>query len=189
VRAQDYASAVNADKTSDNTSNNTNNVGSIDAGSVAGTIMPGGGIDFNNPGNRNQGDLSRINQADTNNIVAGAVNSSVSFNSNTALTVPASSDSTLANVTVDSSGGFVILSGLITLGSGALTLYLYKGSNILTHNVGAAAAGNIPSTVSDVFVDTSPDPSQPYSLHAVNISPSTGAVVQSARLVADHRKV
>jgi hypothetical protein len=111
VAVYDYAAAAEwgADVTSANTSANTSAVGTLPVSVITGTINPGGGIDFDNPGNTNQGDLSKIDQANTQNIVAGAVNASIAYNSTDLLFITKGVETVIGEVTISTDGGYVKL--------------------------------------------------------------------------------
>jgi hypothetical protein len=195
--AQDYSAAAQwgADQTILNTAGNVLKVGDRSAGDVSSTVLAGGGIDFNNPGNANQGELSKIDKANTVNIVAGAVNSQIVYQSTVQIIVPAG-DVVVAQSTIGTNGGYVKLSGVLYMTTGGTahpSISLWKGGvggTLLAKadylNLPGVPAGHTTFTIQSV--DSSPNPVQQYT---ISVNPNGGATVycDSISFITENAKV
>lgn len=167
--ARDYGASDEwgANKTENNTAANTDAVGTVPASDVVNTINAGGGVDFLNPGNTNQGDLSKINQANTTNIVANAVNSKVSFSSTVLVNIPRNTITIVAQQTITTNGGYVKIRAMMEIFAFSSTTYANPQIIIRKGNV----AGTQIAFYGNVFVPLSPGGGAVIAIEAVDDSP------------------
>lgn len=146
-------------------------------------------------GFQGQGALATVNQADTQNIVVGAVNTQVSLTAGGIIPIAASTDTTLGSAGTSEAGGFVCVRALFygdcsAAGSTSkLQLSIYRGSALIGGQIAPLSVGNSPYVFYYVEeIDASPDPSQVYSA-VVTESGGNAATAFNFRLVVDQRKV
>jgi hypothetical protein len=183
--------------TGSNTAANTALVGDRSAADVSGTVLAGGGIDFNHPGNANQGDLSKVNQANTQNIVAGAVNSQIVYQSTAQITPASDVETIIAQTAIPTNGGYVkiALNFCYAMISGPImTVNIYRGGvggTLVTRYYGLLASG-LAGYLSCAInaVDTNPDPVQVYTA-TVTAGSYTGqqCLVGSIGFILENSKV
>jgi len=194
--AQDYSASAQwgADRTVENTAGNTLLVGDRSASDVSSTVLAGGGIDFNNPGNANQGDLSKVDKANTVNIVAGAVNSNILYQS-TLLQFVSGGEQAIGQATITTGGGYVKVTLVAYLASSNTTFLptvnLRKGGatgTVMSVAPHANVATSGYSTVALSIVDASPDPIQQYT---VTVLPGASETItcQYVSLIVENAKV
>jgi hypothetical protein len=148
-----------------------------------------------------QGALATIDQANTANIVANAVNSQVLYQSSVFVTVPINTETVIAEATIGADGGYVKVRCSMEIFGTSTTAYSYPQVKIYKGAMGGtqmAFYGNLfaplyitpgggASCVTIESVDTSPGIAQQYTVTAY--SNSSAMQVDSISLVVENAKV
>jgi hypothetical protein len=149
----------------------------------------------------NQGSLATINQVNTPNIVANAVNSQVLYQSSVLVNIPINTETVIGEATISTNGGYVKVRCSMEIFGNSSTNYaypqikIYKGAKGGTQmafygNVfvplGIATGGGA-ACVTIESVDTSPGLAQQYTVTAYSTSASMQ--VDSISLVVENAKV
>ncbi len=127
-----------------------------------------------------QGALATINQANTGNIVAGAVNSQITFSSSVLVNIPANTVTVVAQATITTAGGYVKIRATMMMFGNSSTSYAY--AQLILHKGGATDPqltfyGNVfvplgitpgggGSIITIEAIDTSPALAQQYTVTA-----------------------
>lgn len=149
----------------------------------------------------NQGDLATINQTDTVNIVAGAVNASIAYTSSMSQGCPASTTTALATVTLPTNGGYVKIRCIMMLNGQSPTNYAAPNIDIRKGGIGGTSLVGFSTVFAPLqpiiagmaacsmleALDTTPSGSQQYT--ATITTNSVAAVCPYVVLVAENAKV
>jgi hypothetical protein len=82
----------------------------------------------------NQGTLATVNQVNTGNIVANAVNSSAAYSSNVLVNIPANTVTVIAQLTLSTGGGYVKVRAMMEMFANSTTDYAYPSIRIFKGN-------------------------------------------------------
>jgi hypothetical protein len=149
----------------------------------------------------NQGALATINQANTSNIVVGAVNSNLVYQSTVVINVAANTITTIAQATITTNGGYVKIRVTMMIFGGSTTNYSYpqiilrkggtSGTQMVFYGNVFVPLGIVPgggaSCVTLEAVDNTPGVSQQYTVTAYSNSQSMQ--INPISLVIENAKV